>query len=182
MSIHFKKIEEDLIAIIEDCIEQMKLEKGDLFVLGCSTSEIVGGKIGKDSNYEVGKLVVKTILAVLKKHGINLAVQGCEHINRSLVVEKEVQEKEGFEIVTVKPALHAGGASSVAAYEQFENPCMVEHIQCKGGLDIGDTEIAMHVQFVQIPIRTKIKYIGEARVTGCGSRPKLIGGIRAEYP
>ena len=182
MSIDLNKISEDLKIIIEDCIEQMELKKDDLFVLGCTTSEIVGGKIGKNSNLEVGEVVIESILSVLNQYGIHLAVQGCEHINRSLVIEKEVQSQEDFEIVTVKPNLSAGGACAVAAYERFKNPVMVEHINCKGGIDIGDTEIAMHVNFVQIPIRTKINKIGKARVTGCGSRPKLVGGPRADYP
>ena len=109
-------------------------------------------------------------------------MQGCEHINRALVIEQAAAEKYGFEIVTVKPALHAGGACSVAAYERFDDPVMVEHVVAKAGIDIGDTFIGQHIKHVQIPVRVGITEIGGAHVTCVRSRPKLIGGPRAQYP
>lgn len=96
-------------------------------------------------------------------------------------MEKELAMKRSFEIVSVVPALHAGGAMSVAAFNKMENPVMIEHIVADAGIDIGDTEIGMHVRFVQVPLRLKEKYIGKARVTALKSRPKLIGGQRAVY-
>lgn len=175
------KLQEELTQIVKDVLDAAKLHRGDLFVLGCSTSEIVGGHIGKNSDPEVGDMVIKTILAQLKPAGIHLAVQGCEHINRSLVVERAVAEDRGFEIVTVVPALHAGGAGSIAAFKQFDDPVEVEHVVAKAGLDIGDTSIGMHVKFVQVPVRPSIKELGGAHVTALRSRPKYVGGPRANY-
>lgn len=109
-------------------------------------------------------------------------MQGCEHINRSLVVEREAAERYDLEIVTVKPALHAGGACAVAAYDRAEDPVMVEHITAKAGMDIGDTFIGQHIKHVQIPVRLDIDQIGAAHATFVRSRPKLIGGPRAIYP
>lgn len=112
---------------------------------------------------------------------ISLAVQGCEHINRALAVEREVAQAHGWEIVKVVPALHAGGAAQIAAFEQLKDPVEIEHITAQAGMDIGDTAIGMHVKFVQVPVRTKIAAIGAAHTTYLRSRPKLIGGQRAQY-
>lgn len=181
MELDLNKVEKDLDSIMKDVLEKANLKDGDLFVLGCSTSEVVGGKIGKDSNLDVGKVIIKTILANLSPKGINLAVQGCEHINRSLVVERSVAEHNGFEIVSVVPALHAGGAASIQAFKQFNDPVEVEHITAQAGLDIGDTFIGMHVKFVQVPVRPTIQTLGSAHVTALRSRPKYVGGPRANY-
>lgn len=174
-------LENNLNTIVEDVLNAAKLKPNDVFVLGCSTSEVVGGHIGKDSNPEVGRRIIYTLLKKLKPLKINLAVQGCEHINRSVVVERKVAEEKGFEIVSVVPAMHAGGACSVAAFQQFEDPVEVEHIVAQAGLDIGDTSIGMHVKFVQVPVRPSIKELGGAHVTALRSRPKYVGGVRANY-
>lgn len=166
---------------INDLLEQADLKEGDILVLGGSSSEIVGGNIGKDSSKEVGEVIISEILSILSPLKINLAVQGCEHINRSLVVERKLSEAKDLDIVSVIPALNAGGSFSVAAYSKMDDPVMVEHIIADAGIDIGDTEIGMHVRFVQVPLRLDEKYIGEARVTALKSRPKLIGGARAQY-
>ena len=175
------KIKEQTLNVISELIKEADLKENDILVLGGSTSEIGGGSIGKDSSLEIGNAVIKEVLNITGKENINLAVQGCEHLNRALVIEREVAEKNNFEIVSVIPALHAGGAMSVAAFSQMKDPVMIEHVIAKAGIDIGDTEIGMHVKFVQVPLRLKEKYIGEARVTALKSRPKLIGGVRAIY-
>ena len=175
------EIKDSLTIAINELIGAAKLGKDNILVLGCSSSEIVGGKIGKNSSEEVGKLVVETIIDLLNDKGIFLAVQGCEHINRALIVEREVALKHNFEIVNVKPALHAGGACSVAAFENFKDPVAIEHIVANASIDIGDTSTGMHVKFVQVPLRLSINTIGKAHVTYLKSRPKLIGGSRAEY-
>jgi uncharacterized protein (TIGR01440 family) len=176
-----EEIREQTRAALSELLEKAQLKKGDIFVLGGSSSEIVGGVIGKNSNEDVGKAVVEEILKILNEKGIFLAVQGCEHINRALVIEREAAEKNNFEIVSVVPALHAGGAMSMAAYAMMKDPVMIEHVVAKAGLDIGDTSIGMHVKFVQVPVRLKVKEIGKAHVTALRSRPKLIGGKRAVY-
>lgn len=174
-------LETDLAKMIQEILAAAKLRSGDVFVLGCSTSEVVGGYIGKDSNPDIGRRIIKTIRTQLQPLGINLAVQGCEHINRSVVVERKVAEEKGFEIVSVVPALHAGGSCSIAAFEQFDDPVEVEHIVAQAGIDIGDTSIGMHVKFVQVPVRPTQKELGGAHVTALRSRPKYVGGPRANY-
>ena len=166
---------------LTELLKEAKLEKGDLFVVGLSTSEVQGQHIGKDSDIEIGRAIIKEIISVLRPLSIHLAVQGCEHLNRALVVERDVAKKFGLEIVTVYPQIHAGGAGQIAAFENFEDPVEVEHLQAKAGMDIGDTSIGMQVKFVQIPVRTSVKEVGKAHTTYLRSRPKLICGARAKY-
>ncbi|ARJ71549.1 TIGR01440 family protein [Latilactobacillus sakei] len=181
MSINLNQIKQDLTQITNDVLTAANLSRGDIFVLGCSTSEVVGGHIGKASSREVGATIIETLLEILKPLDIQLAVQGCEHINRSLVMERSVAEAHDFEIVSVVPAMHAGGACSVAAFEQYSDPVEVEHIVAHAGLDIGDTAIGMHVKFVQVPVRPSLDTLGAAHVTALRSRPKYVGGPRATY-
>lgn len=182
MEIQLDEIKTLVTQAAQGLLETAGLEPGDVFVLGCSSSEICGGRIGKASDAEVGEAVVSTLLSVLRPQGIYLAVQGCEHINRALVIEKEAAKRYGLETVTVLPALHAGGACAVAAYGMAEAPVVIEHVTALAGMDIGDTSIGMHVRHVQIPVRLPVREIGGAHVTYLRSRPKLIGGERAEYP
>lgn len=175
------KIRQQVHKALVEVIDASRIGEDNILVLGGSTSEIVGGNIGKDSSLEVGEVVIDEFLNVLSKRKIHLAVQGCEHINRALVVEKEVAKANNLEIVSVIPALHAGGSLAVNAYKKFNDPVVVEHIIADAGIDIGDTEIGMHVKFVQVPLRLKEKHTGKARVTALKSRPKLIGGQRAIY-
>lgn len=175
------QLKTDLTTIVEEVITTANVGENDLFVLGCSTSEVVGGLIGKNSSQEVGMIIVETLRAILRPKNIHLAVQGCEHLNRALAVERKTAQLYHLEEVAVVPQLHAGGACSVAAFQLFDEPIEVEHIVAKAGIDIGDTAIGMHVKHVQIPIRPSIKTLGAAHVTALGSRPKCIGGPRAHY-
>ncbi|AYJ45132.1 TIGR01440 family protein [Enterococcus casseliflavus] len=175
------QLKTDLTTIVEEVITTANVGENDLFVLGCSTSEVVGGLIGKNSSQEVGMVIVETLRAILRPKNIHLAVQGCEHLNRALAVERKTAQLYHLEEVAVVPQLHAGGACSVAAFQLFDEPIEVEHIVAKAGIDIGDTAIGMHVKHVQIPIRPSIKSLGAAHVTALGSRPKYIGGPRAHY-
>ena len=181
MAFDLEKIKSDLATITQDVLAAAKLHEGDIFVLGCSTSEVVGGAIGQASSPEVGATIIQVLREQLHAKGIHLAVQGCEHINRSVVVERSVARAHNFEIVSVVPAMHAGGACSVAAFQQFNDPVEVEHIVAQAGLDIGDTAIGMHVKFVQVPVRPSIQTLGSAHVTALRSRPKYVGGPRATY-
>lgn len=175
------KIQVETKKSLTELLENASLNAGDIFVLGCSTSEVSGGIIGKASNGEAGQAIISAVISILKPKGIFLAVQGCEHINRALVIEKEAAIRYGFEKVSVIPSLKAGGAASTAAYSSFSSPVMIEHVTALAGMDIGDTEIGMHIKFVQVPVRLKNNIIGSARVTALKSRPKLIGGERAVY-
>ncbi|HFD0959004.1 TPA: TIGR01440 family protein [Enterococcus faecium] len=181
MKLSEKELKDQLAEIVNDILAEAHLKKGDLFVLGCSTSEVVGGHIGKNSSAEVGQWIIRTLKELLDPKEIALAVQGCEHLNRALVVERTVAEAKNFEIVSVVPALHAGGACSVAAFDQFNDPVEVEHVVGQAGIDIGDTSIGMHIKHVQVPVRPRLKTLGQAHVTALRSRPKYIGGPRANY-
>ncbi|MFB8574136.1 TIGR01440 family protein [Enterococcus faecium] len=181
MKLSEKELKDQLTEIVNDILAEARLKKGDLFVLGCSTSEVVGGHIGKNSSAEVGQWIIRTLKELLDPKEIALAVQGCEHLNRALVVERTVAEAKNFEIVSVVPALHAGGACSVAAFDQFYDPVEVEHVVGQAGIDIGDTSIGMHIKHVQVPVRPRLKTLGQAHVTALRSRPKYIGGPRANY-
>ena len=181
MSIDLSVLRAETEALAIDVITQADSQVGDIFVLGCSSSEVMGGVIGQNSSQEVGVVIIKALVDVLQKRGIYLAVQGCEHLNRALVVERELALEKGLEIVSVLPTLDAGGACSVAAFERFEDPVEVEFIVANVGIDVGDTAIGMHIKHVAIPIRSKQRLLGKAHVTALGSRPKLIGGSRSKY-
>lgn len=157
------------------------LRSRQILVLGCSTSEIIGQQIGQGSSLEIAEMLLPPLLERVHQQNLFLAVQGCEHINRALVVEEACVEYYGLEAVTVLPALHAGGAMTVKAWENFSSPVMVERIQGHAGIDIGDTFIGMHLRPVAIPIRLHVKELGEAHLTLAKTRPRLIGGPRAVY-
>ena len=177
-----EKLREDTRQLVEEVVEKSGLKSGDIFVLGLSTSEVAGERIGQASSLEIGEIIVSTMLEVLVSRQLYLAVQGCEHLNRALVVERELAEAKDLEIVSVLPSLHAGGAGQMAAFRYMKDPVEVEFIRAHAGIDIGDTAIGMHVRHVQVPIRSEKRELGAAHVTALASRPKLIGGARANYP
>lgn len=164
---------------VKELIEIAKLKKGDILVVGCSTSEVVGSNIGTNSNIDVAKEIFDSIYAPLKEKGIFLAVQCCEHLNRAIVIENDALPNA--ERVNVVPQKKAGGSLSTTAYENFSSPIVVEDIKADAGLDIGDTFIGMHLKKVAVPVRLSIKKIGEAHLTAARVRPKFIGGVRAVY-
>ena len=157
-------------------------KKGSLVVIGCSSSEIVGAHIGKGSTPDVAKAVLEGVMPVLEEHGLYLAAQCCEHLNRALILEREAMEKFGYDQVCVRPRPKAGGSFATAAYEYMKDPVAVEHVRAAAGLDIGCTLIGMHLRDVAIPLRLNVKTIGKAQLSAARTRPKLIGGVRAEYP
>lgn len=167
---------------ITELVEKSKLKAGDLVVVGCSSSEIVGEHIGKGSSPETGVEVATTILSVLSEKGIFLAAQCCEHLNRALVIEREAAEKFMLEEVCVRPMPKAGGSFATAVYDNMKDPVVVEHVKAKAGLDIGCTLIGMHLKDVAVPLRLTVKTIGCASINAAYTRPKLIGGVRAHYP
>ena len=166
---------------ISELLEQAKLQHGEIVVVGCSSSEIVGEKIGKGSTPDAANAVLDGILPLIKENGLFLAAQCCEHLNRALVVEREAAERFNLDIVSAVPKPKAGGSFAAAAYLAYAEPVLVEHIKASAGLDIGSTLIGMHLKDVAVPLRLEIKTIGEASVTAARTRPKLIGGARAQY-
>ena len=165
-------------------MENATPERERLLVIGCSTSEILGQHIGSASSEEVAVAVMDGILPVFEAAGIYVAVQGCEHINRALCVERETAERFGLSEVWVEPWLHAGGAFSTEAAKRFRDHVMVEDLkgQATLGIDIGGTMIGMHMRAVVVPIHAEQKRIGEATLIMAKSRPKYVGGPRAHYP
>lgn len=162
-------------------LDAAKLEKGDLLVVGCSSSEIVGGTIGQNSDLDAAKAVFDGIYPVLKERGIYLAAQCCEHLNRAIIIEKEAARAYGLQQVNVVPQKKAGGSFATQAWAAFEQPCAVEHISAAAGIDIGGTLIGMHLREVAVPVRTGVDRIGQANVTYARTRLKFVGGERAVY-
>lgn len=177
-----QNIVQELTAAAEELIAAAKTRPGQIFVLGCSTSEVLGQKIGTGGSSQIAVAMFKSLKAVCDTHGLLLAVQCCEHLNRSLVVERQTAERYGLSEVTVRPMPHAGGAMGTAAYENFADPVVVETIAAHLGLDIGQTLIGMHLKRVAVPVRLQYKKFGEAVLTAAKTRPPLIGGPRARYP
>ena len=167
--------------IITELLDQASMKPGSLFVVGCSSSEMVGKRIGKGSSMEAAQAAFRGIYPVLQERGIHLAVQCCEHLNRALIMERAVAERKDYEIVNVMPQPHAGGSFAVTAWNAFEDPVAVETIQADAGMDIGGTLIGMHLRRVAVPVRTSLHHIGEAIVLCARTRPKYIGGPRAVY-
>ena len=174
-------VKEQAAAAAAELIEQAKLRPGDLLVIGCSSSEIVGERIGKGSSMEAARAVYEGIAPILQSHGILLAAQCCEHLNRALIVEADTAEKFGYEPVNVRPWAHAGGSFATTVWENMAWPVAVEHIRASAGMDIGDTLIGMHLKEVAVPLRLSVKKIGEANLVCARTRPKFIGGERARY-
>lgn len=152
-----------------------------LLVIGCSTSEVIGEKIGTAGTLNVAQELFVPLQRFANKHNLYLAFQGCEHINRALTIERKAAEHYRLDEVSVRPVRTAGGSMSAYAYEHFEEAVVVEHIEAHYGIDIGQTLIGMHLKHVAVPVRTSIRQIGEALVTTATTRPKLIGGERAQY-
>lgn len=164
-----------------ELLEVSHLEKGDLFVVGCSSSEVIGHKIGSFSSIDVARALFDGIYDVLKERGIYLACQCCEHLNRAIIIEKDAATKYNLETVNVVPQPKAGGSFATTAYERFDSPVAVEHIKAHAGIDIGGTLIGMHLKDVAVPVRISINKIGNANIICARTRPKFIGGIRAHY-
>ncbi len=175
------KVYNEAYAAAEEIIRTGGLTEGDILVVGCSTSEVCGSKIGSESRPEVADKVFEGIYTACKEKNVFLAAQCCEHLNRALIVEKEIAAKRGYEIVNVVPAPKAGGSFATAAYKHFSQPTAVEFIKAEAGLDIGDTFIGMHLKHVAVPVRLNINSIGEAHLTAAKTRAKYIGGPRAVY-
>ena len=176
----YEEIRKQAAQAVTELLAVAKLEKGDIFVIGCSSSEIKGARIGKDSDVNAAKAVYDGVMPILKEKGIYLAAQCCEHLNRAVIVEKEAL-LPGTEIVNVVPQMHAGGSFAMTVYENAAHPVAVEEIKAAAGMDIGDTLIGMQLKKVAVPVRISVKEIGHAHVTCARTRPKFIGGSRAVY-
>ncbi len=176
-----KEIKESAAQAVQELQEQARLSGGDILVVGCSSSEIVGERIGTASSLETAQAVFEGIYEVTSKRGIYLAAQCCEHLNRALIVEEELAKRERLPVVNVIPQPKAGGSFGTTAYKRFLRPVAVEHITAQAGMDIGDTLIGMHLADVAVPVRMGIRRIGMAHLVCARTRGKFIGGERAVY-
>ncbi len=156
-------------------------EPGEIVVVGCSSSEILGAHIGKGSSPDAARAVLDGIAPVVEARGLYLAAQCCEHLNRALILEKEAARKYGYPVVNVVPQPKAGGSFATAVYAHLREPVAVEEIRAACGLDIGGTLIGMHLRPVAVPVRLSLDHIGEAILLCARTRPKYIGGCRAVY-
>lgn len=172
---------EQIEQLLLEVEQQIVFHENDLFVVGCSTSEIIGEKIGSAGGLEVAEVLFTPLQAFANRNNIHLAFQGCEHINRAITMERKTQLLYRLPEVSVIPVVRAGGSMSAFAYTHFNDPVVVEHVSAHAGIDIGQTLIGMQLQPVAVPIRLSIKKIGEAIVSIAKTRPKLIGGERAFY-
>ncbi|MGI6587921.1 MAG: TIGR01440 family protein [Peptococcia bacterium] len=177
----FTAITEDVHKALQELLEVASLKQKQILVVGCSTSEVAGQKIGTASSLDVAKAILTGIKPLVSENKLYLAVQCCEHLNRALVIEEEALEKYALEQVSVYPVQQAGGSLAYQAMQTFVNPIVVEKIQGHAGIDIGDTFIGMHLKPVVVPVRSSLMKIGEAHLTMARTRPKLIGGKRAQY-
>ena len=174
-----KSIYDETKAAISELCEEAKLKEGNIVVVGCSTSEVVGSRIGTNSNFDVAGEIFRALNEYTKSKGIYLAIQCCEHLNRAIIIEKKAVPFA--EYVNVVPQPKAGGSLATQAYKGFSEPVAVEEIKADAGLDIGFTLIGMHLKKVAVPLRLVNKTIGEATVVAARTRPKFIGGVRAIY-
>lgn len=166
---------------VQDLLEVARLSPGDIVVVGCSTSEVGGHRLGTASVPEVGVELARGILAPLAEAGLFLAAQCCEHLDRVLIVERDALARHALTQVNVVPQPKAGGSFATAAYGLFAAPVAVEAVQAAAGIDIGGTLIGMHLRQVAVPVRLSVTHIGEAPVSAARTRPKLVGGSRAVY-
>lgn len=174
-------IHEQAKAVFGEFLAKTDFKAGQIIVIGCSTSEVRGSRIGKDGNSAIAEALYTAVAPLAAEKGLYLAFQCCEHLNRALVVERDVAEKYDLDEVSVVPYPHAGGSMASWAYRAFSDPVVAETIQAHGGIDIGETLIGMHLKRVAVPLRLENRQIGQARVNAAFTRPKLIGGLRAKY-
>ena len=165
----------------EELLEAAHLETGDIFVVGCSSSEIMGGHIGHDSSMEAAAAVLAGVLPPLQEQGVYLAAQCCEHLNRAIVLEREAAKAYGCQIVAAIPQPHAGGSWATSCWRAFKDPVLVEEVRAAAGMDIGGTLIGMHLRRVAVPVRLSLDHIGQAILLCARTRPPVIGGARAVY-
>ncbi len=168
-------------AAAAELLEKSGISKGAVAVIGCSTSEVIGERIGTSGKLDVAQQIFDGLNSVFEANGIYLAAQCCEHLNRAIIIEKEKADALGLEAVCVVPHPRAGGSFATAAWQTMKNPVAVEEIKADAGIDIGCTLIGMHLKRVAVPLRLENNVIGEAKLSAAKTRAKYIGGERARY-
>lgn len=174
-----ESIYEEAHRAASEICDAARLKEGSILVVGCSSSEVCGDRIGTHSSLETAEAVFRGIYDVVSKRHIFLAAQCCEHLNRSIIIERAAVP--GMELVNVIPQPKAGGSFATTAYKTFADPVAVEEIRADAGLDIGGTLIGMHLKRVAVPVRLSLDHIGSAILLAARTRPKFVGGCRAAY-
>lgn len=174
-------LRQQISQIAEELVKEAALNERHLMVIGASTSEVIGKRIGTAGNHEVAAAIFMGLIQVQQKYHFHLSFQCCEHLNRALVVSRRTMERFQLEEVSAVPIAAAGGAVADYAFRHLEEAVLVERVTADAGIDIGDTLIGMHLKRVAVPVRPKINKLGEARITMAKTRPPLIGGSRAVY-
>ena len=173
------EVRQQAAAAAGELAEAAHLRRGQIVVVGCSTSEVVGKKVGSWSTPEVADAIFEGLHSVFAPMGVYIAAQCCEHLNRAIIVEHEAVPT--LDIVNVVPQPKAGSSFATATYKACKHPVAVEEIRADAGLDIGGTLIGMHIKPVVVPLRIETKKIGEAPLVCARRRPKFVGGSRAVY-
>ncbi len=181
MTAESRSIADQAEMLMDELVKMGKLRPGQIVVLGVSTSEVRGQRIGTFGAEEVASLIHEGVERVRARVGVHVVWQCCEHLNRALVAERRLAEAQGWTEVAAVPVPKAGGSMAAYAYRRLEEPCLVEAVQAHAGIDIGETLIGMHLRPVAVPLRPSIREVGHARVNMAATRPKLIGGARAVY-
>ncbi|MGM8215010.1 TIGR01440 family protein [Bacillaceae bacterium W0354] len=176
-----ESIRHEIHVIMEEWAKTHLIQSNSVFVIGCSTSEVAGERIGTSGSMEIAETIFSELKKLQQATQMHLAFQCCEHLNRCLVVERALALEKNWTIVSAIPKREAGGAMATYAFENMDDPVLVEKIEADAGMDIGHTLIGMHLKHVAVPIRFKQKTIGDAHVVNAFTRPKLIGGERAVY-
>lgn len=169
-------------AIVKELLAPGTYNPSTILVVSCSISRVEGRREDTTGDPHLAKIICQAIWESCPPE-IHIAVQCCEHLNRALIVERELMVEKGLTEVSVVPVPEAGGTFAAVAYQHFfKNPVVVESIRADLGLDIGLTMIGMHLKPVVKPLLLTNEYIGGARVVAARTRPKLVGGARAKYP
>ncbi|PGZ94629.1 MULTISPECIES: TIGR01440 family protein [unclassified Bacillus (in: firmicutes)] len=181
MNEELKLVAGQIKTLLNELNDHVSFTSDHVLVIGCSTSEVSGQRIGTSGTIEVAEVLFNEIKAFQDETGVQLAFQCCEHLNRAIVVQRKTAKSLQLDEVTVIPVRTAGGALASYAFRHIDDAVIVEHIKADAGIDIGDTLIGMHLKHVAVPLRTSIKQVGQAHITAAKTRPKLIGGARAVY-
>lgn len=174
-----EKIKQQAYSATKEIIEKAGLKAGSILVVGCSTSEVVGDKIGTNSSPDAAGNIYIGIAKAAAEAGVFVAAQCCEHLNRAIIISRKAVP--GADIVNVVPQPKAGGSFATALYNNTPDAVALEEISADAGIDIGFTLIGMHIKKVAVPVRLENNKIGAATVLAARSRAKFIGGVRAAY-
>ena len=179
------ELKNEVFCVIDAAVDALAkagdIQPGGVIVLGCSTSEVAGARIGKGSVPELGDVIAEAMLTACAARGLNAAFQCCEHLNRAIVMEQRVLDERRLTQVRAIPQPKAGGSVPAAAWKRLNHPALAMNIQAEAAIDIGDTLVGMHIRPVAVPMRIEYGKVSHANLVMAYSRLPYIGGSRAVY-